>query len=215
MILSIAANGKDMSFSADTGMAECLAVARKRRSTEKRSARFVSLSGRPHGLSGANETAKQILAADSVRGIEDGPYGGTTISIGESAVGEMLDAPLSGDGAGWGSVRLKDASVAQTALALARSRLWLPGRPAALDLNMAPLNQVGKLGLVDRDITGPAPRGPFDKASPSPTATYTSLWNHNAKNETRIVCEPDSQLKRGRVWKRKPPKFGKLQAARI
>ena len=195
MVLSIAANGKDMSFSADTGMAECLAVARKRRSTEKRSARFVSLSGRPHGLSGANETAKQILGADSVRGIEDGPYGGTTISIGESAVGEMLDAPLSGDGAGWGSVRLKDASVAQTALALARLRLWLPGSPAALDLNMAHLNQVGKLGLVDRDITGPAPRGPFDKASPSPTATYTSLWNHNAKNETRIVCEPDSQLK--------------------
>ena len=29
-VLSIAANGKDMSFSSDTGMAECLVVARKR-----------------------------------------------------------------------------------------------------------------------------------------------------------------------------------------
>ena len=28
----------------------------------------------------------------------------------------------------------------------------------------------------------------------SPTATYPSLWNHNAKNETRMVCAPDSQL---------------------
>ena len=193
-VLSIAANGKDMSFSSDTGMAECLVVARKRASTEKPMARFISISARPHGIVGANETAKQILGGDSVRGIEDGPYGGTPISIGESSVGEMLNAPLSGNGAGWGGVRLKDASVAQTALALARSSLWLPGSPAALALKTAPLNRVGKLGLVHRDITGPAPRGPFDKVAPSPTATYPSLWNHNAKKETRIVCEPDSQL---------------------
>ena len=31
--------------------------------------------------------------------------------------------------------------------------------------------------------------------APSPTATYPALWNHNAKQETRIVCEPDSQLR--------------------
>ena len=36
--------------------------------------------------------------------------------------------------------------------------------------------------------------GPFDKAPASPTATYPALWNHNAKNEVRIVCLPDSQL---------------------
>ena len=29
---------------------------------------------------------------------------------------------------------------------------------------------------------------------PSPTATYPSLWNHDSKKETRIICEPDSQL---------------------
>ena len=29
-VLSIAANGRDMSFSSDTGMAECLVIARKR-----------------------------------------------------------------------------------------------------------------------------------------------------------------------------------------
>ena len=37
--------------------------------------------------------------------------------------------------------------------------------------------------------------GPFDKINASPTATYPSLWNHNAKKETRIICEPDSQLR--------------------
>ena len=34
-VLSIAANGKDMSFSSDTGMAECLVIARKLRTYPK------------------------------------------------------------------------------------------------------------------------------------------------------------------------------------
>ena len=53
---------------------------------------------------------------------------------------------------------------------------------------------VGELGLVHRDITGPPPRDPFTKTSPSPTATYPALWNHSATNETRMVGAPDSQL---------------------
>ena len=59
---------------------------------------------------------------------------------------------------------------------------------------MAQLGSVGKFGYVHRDITGPLPRGPFDKIEPSPTATYPALWNHNARKETRIICETDSQL---------------------
>ena len=114
---------------------------------------------------------------------------------GDTQTGEVLSAPSRSDGDTWGSVRVSDYSVAQTADALASSKLWLPGTSKALDLPVAPLGEAGSLGLVDRDITGPAPRGPFDKTTPSPTSTYPSLWNHNAKNETRIVCEPDSQLR--------------------
>ena len=117
--------------------------------------------------------------------IGDGPDG---------RVGNILTVPTDSDGAHWGAVRLLDYSLAQTAWALAHSRLWLPGQPAALDLKTAPLGEVGKLGLVHRDITGPPPRGPFTKTAPSPTATYPALWNHDAANETRLVCIPDSQL---------------------
>ena len=39
-----------------------------------------------------------------------------------------------------------------------------------------------------------AHKGPFSKAPASPTATYPSLWNHDAKTETSIVCLPDSEL---------------------
>ena len=59
---------------------------------------------------------------------------------------------------------------------------------------MALVGDVGNLGLVDRDITGPVPRGPFDKTPSSPTATYSALWSHDAKREIRMVCVPDSQL---------------------
>ena len=194
-VLSIAANGKDMSFSSDTGMAECLVVARKRGAGGvDQHIRFTSLAHRPRGFAEASAVGKHIAAGGSVRGIDDGPYGGTRLPLGDAAAGEMLTTPQSGDGENWGSVRLLDYSLAQTAYALTRSELWLPGQPAPLGLGIVPLGKVGKLGLVDRDITGPAPRGPFDKVPPSTTATYPALWNHDAKKETRLVCAPDSQL---------------------
>ena len=51
-VLSIAANGKDMSFSSDTGMAECLVIARKLRTGEAPSKRgtFPRLANAPRAL---------------------------------------------------------------------------------------------------------------------------------------------------------------------
>ena len=198
-VLSLAANGRDMSFSSDTGMAECLVIARKRRPEEKQAQRatFVSLHRRPQGFAHASAIAKGITGCDAVRQIEDGPYDGTPLMIGDDPggrIGNLLTVPNDGSSANWGAVRLLDYSLAQTVYALAHSRLWLPGQPAALELKTAPLGVVGRLGLVHRDITGPPPRGPFTKTAPSPTATYPALWNHNAATETRLVCIPDSQL---------------------
>ena len=197
-VLSIAANGRDMSFSSDTGMAECLVVARKNVGANNHSplhpTRFTSLRRRPSGFAQAAAMAKNITAQDSIRTIADGPYGGVYLSVGDNTAGEMLAAPQSDEGANWGSVRLADCALAQTAYALAQSQLWLPGHPTALDLPVVNLGSIGKMGLVDRDITGPAPRGPFTKIASSPTATYPALWNHDARQETRIVCQPDSQL---------------------
>ena len=106
----------------------------------------------------------------------------------------MVSARANSGGDKWGAVRVSDYALAQTAYAFSGSRLWLPGSESAIDLKVAALDEIGELGLVHRDITGPPPRGPFSKAAPSPTATYPALWNHNARKETRIVCAPDSQL---------------------
>ena len=197
-ILSIsAASIKDMSFSADTGLGECLVVARKIKSEEPdpKRARFASLKHRPQGLPHASSIAGMLLGTSKIRSIEDGPFGGTGLTLGEEHVGESITAPIEAGGESWSAVRLADYAVAQAAYALSQNQLWLPGNSSSLHLKTALLGDTGKLGLVDRDITGPAPRGPFDKTAPSPTATYPALWNHDAQKETRIVCAPDSQLR--------------------
>ncbi len=197
-LLSIAANGSEMSFSSDTGMAECLVVARRLKlgETAKRAdIHCTSLIHRPQGLAHASAIAKNIIvASDHVRRLANGPYGGTPLMVGGDSVGEMLIAPDSKDGGQWGAVRVADYSLSQTAYGLSRSRLWLPGTPAALDLKVVPLNLVGKRGLYDMNIAGSSPSAPFTRKHPSRTATYPSLWNHNARKETRMVCAPDSQL---------------------
>lgn len=188
---------RDLSFSSDTGMAECLVVARKRfkPADETQRGTFVSLFRRPPGLAQASVLSQPIINTRRARPIDGNPSGGTRLPVGTTTAGEMLGAPLSPDGEPWGPVRIFDFSLAQIAWHLRFSKLWLPTigtNPP--NLPIAPLNAVGQLGLVHRDITGPAPRGPFDKIDPTTHPQYPSLWNHDAPRETRILCQPDSGL---------------------
>ena len=197
---SIAAhNGEDMAFSSDTGMAECLVIARKRGVDEKAmsAVRFTSLDQRPAGFIQADLIAKSVLNADDdLRRIEDGPYGGTPLEVGDEQVGELIETPSPQElGEGWGAVRIKDFATTQTAYALTQSKLWLPTSGTPLELKTASLGDIAQFGKYHLSIIGRPPQGCFTKAAFRPTATYPALWNHNAKNETRIVCEPDSQLR--------------------
>ena len=211
-VLSIAAaTGLDMAFSADTGMAECLVIARKLKESEgaERRIHCTSLRCRPQGFAHAAALAKHITESRNTRKIEDGPYGGTPLMVGDESAGEMLSTPFQIAGEAWSVVRVADCSLAQTARVLSDSKLWLPGSPQPLALKIARLGTVGKLGLVDRDVIGPPPRGPFSKAASTPTATYPALWNHDATKEMRMTCAPDSSLhvrqgmeaKAAEVWK--------------
>ena len=193
-IVSLAATGAGMSFSADTGMAECLVVARKRAGdTAGRSDRrtFVSLDERPRGFAAAATIARKIGSLRSARALEDGPYGGTPIEIGDEGIGEMVKA-ASGEGVAWNAVRMGDFSLAQTADALSRSNLWLPGIASRTPLATTRLADLGRRGWHDMNIAGRL--GPYTRRRPSPTSTYPALWNHDAKRESRLVVEPDSQL---------------------
>ncbi len=194
-VLSIAAaDNDDISFSGDTGMAECLVIARRLKPDETPQDRvhFTSLRHRPQGFPHASSLAGGLLVGSPVRRIEDGPYGGTALVVGEKLAGETITAPRDAEGESWGAVRLADYSLAQTAYALSQSKLWFPSAGSSLELKVAELSDIGERGWYHINIVGPT--GPFTKAPPSPTATYPALWNHHAKEEARMVCLPDSQL---------------------
>ena len=198
-VLSIAANGREMSFSSDTGIAECLVIARKEiglrteGSSLAKRAHFTSLRHRPRGFVHSGEITKSLRDCGHERQLEDGPYGGTPLKVGNELMGETISAPSEVDEV-WSAVRLSDHSLSQTAYALTLSRLQPPTSRMALELRIAPLGVVSKMGRYHLDIIGPPLRGPFTKESHSPTATYPSIWNHDAHRETRMVCLPDSQL---------------------
>ena len=177
-------------------MAECLVIARKLGPEESSSdhCQFASLTARPNGFPSASNVGRNVFALNSIRNIEDGPYGGTMLKEGASRIGELLSIAWPVSGLYWGAVRISDYALAQTAHALTQGSLWLPGTTIPLQLEHRALGDIGRMGLVDRDITGPPPRGPFKKEESGSTATYPSLWNHEAKRERRIICDPDSQL---------------------
>ena len=196
-IVSIAANGWDMSFSSDTGMAECLIVARKkgRNKSAQQRAVFGSLTSRPNGFIGAFEIAKAMNQVHTTRTIEGGPFGGNPMFVGETLVGELLDSPLKEHSKGWGAARLLDTSVAQVAYSISQGELWLPAQVSPLSFPVANLADVGRRGLDSQLFISAAHKGPFAKEAASPTATYPALWNHDAKKEKRMVCYPDSALR--------------------
>ena len=195
-ILSVAASGKEMSFSSDTGIAECLVIAKKLRKSETATGRgrFVSLRQRPASFAHALELSKAITAERSIRHLEDGPYSGNAVYCGDSIVGEMLEAPIDGYKDGWAAARLLNASVAQVARALVNGELWLPAHQQGIPLPVAPLGLVGRRGLDSQLLVSAAHKGPFSKAPKHPNAGYPAMWNHDAKNETKLMCAPDSQL---------------------
>ena len=195
-VFSLSANGKEMSFSSDTGMGECLVIARRNVQNQgvsgRSDIRFASLHRRPSGFAAADAISRSVRKINSSRHISDGPFGGTNLSIGGDSAGGILSAQQGSSGEGWGCVRLLDLSMAQTAFALSQSRLWLPGQARHEELAIRQLNTVGRRGAYHINIAGST--GPFIKRPPSSTATYPTLWNHDAKKEARIICAPDSQL---------------------
>ena len=196
-IVSIAASGYDMSFSSDTGIGECLVIGRRRKLGEDASRRgmFISLRRRPGSFVESQELSKAVLSSTTIRRLEDGPYGGAPIYCGDTLAGELLDTPIDSYKNGWGAARILDASVAQVAHSLSNGKLWLPAEPQAIELPIIRLKEFGQLGVHDSMLTMRTHKGPFTKESASPTATYPSLYNHDAKKETNLTCEPDSQLR--------------------
>ena len=205
----------NVAFSADTSMADCLIIARKKSasisSQDSCATRFISLLQRPDNFTAAGETAKQLTAEKTKRGLEDGPFGGDEVFCGKEKMGEAITANLPRTNPKWNLVRIQDFELVQTAYQLTQCKLHLPRKRKAEPLTITQLKNVGKRGLLSRDINGPAPRirpdkphqakyrlprGPFDLSDsiPKPTDTYPTIWNHDCDKENKLLCKPDKKL---------------------
>ncbi|WP_298017532.1 hypothetical protein [uncultured Parasphingopyxis sp.] len=211
IVLSITGTqSRETSFSADTGMAEALTVAKRREddSTDVRPATYIVLNDRPSSPLDGYATAKSIkrlIEGGAINKIDDPPHGGSPIMIGADKVGEAIEAPLPSDDT-WDICRVADLSLAQSAWRLITEKsLWLPGMPQAL-ADALPLAEVrdmiAQIGPYHADINwngaGGKIRGPF-KVEPTTkpaSVTYPILWSHNADRERSLCFEAD---KEGRV----------------
>jgi len=203
ILISIAgAKDNEMSFSADTGMGECLVIGHK---TGKKSGRatFVVLNERPSSTMTGSSAAIQIyrLKEQKIRKLEDGPVGGSLFHFGDDVIGYAMDAPLPEEGP-WNLARIKDGALAQVAYQMTNyGRIWLPGmaKKNAMPVSVVPVSGIGKVGPYHSDVNGNTPnggvRGPFrietlkTKAAP----TYPVLWSHDAQRERCMEFEADSE----------------------
>jgi hypothetical protein len=195
---------KELGFSADTGMAECLLVARKEPPSSSPRAVMVSLDQRPvDGLSATllAECITALVNSGKVPRLEDAPNGGMEIKVGGDRLGTLISIPLDWSPV-WVGARVADYSLVQAAYHLvARGLVRLPGvvEHVVPKISVVPLAAIAVLGPLHRDISGKetdkegCPRGPFDveRVIVGEEPTYPVLWGHEAARECTLEFEPD------------------------
>ena len=191
VIVTLALSGStERAFSADTGMAEALLVARRTANGDGGDGvgLFVSLLRRPASLIESSEVARAI------RSIGEAASGKLRIGN-ESVVGSFIRASLDHGGC----AGLREEEVASTMLSLQEGTLNLP-RVLPRRVPITVLGSLGDRGLVHRDINGKDGRGAFDilprDRHSADLASYPALWSHAAEHEHCLMVPADSE---GRV----------------
>lgn len=171
-VISLATTGDtERAFSADTGMAECLVLARRRkraRTSRFLHVRYSNLARRPQSLLESHEVAMSIQRnAGTIRG-----------TLGDS-----------------GAAGIQDADVGNVMVALRQGRLDLPRVLGDTPIPMTEMRNLAGRGLVHRDINGSEGRGAFDIQTERGRGvpTYPALWRHAASRERSFIVQPDTR----------------------
>ncbi len=194
---------RDKAFSADTGLGECLIIAQRGKVSNPRT-KFVTLNERPRSDLDGLHIAHAINAKEYIHRLEDGPYGGAAISVGEDEIGQILDFPIPESGP-WQLAGIADFSIAQMVYQLVQGRLWFPRKPTN-DQYVIPITTLSNLISEDPphhsriecwrwpDKTR-VPSAPFEIHTPPVNAvpTYPTLWGHDAPRERCMEIVPDSE----------------------
>ena len=202
-VVTIAGAGSyDSSFSADTGMAECLFIGHRGAQQADKKATFIMLRRGPMSTIEAELLADEISSirdSGRLRNVQDAE-GVNELAIGDEHYGVMLEVPLPDSGP-WPFVGILDGELAQVAWNLERGSLIALGLPgaASIKLPVVTTGQISERGPYHADIywsqPDGTPRGPFELVKPTinPVPTYPMLWAHDAKQERRLLVESDSE----------------------
>ena len=170
---------EECAFSGDTGMAECLVVAKKGKRKRTGHGIFVCLTRCPNGELEALEIAKKFHRLENIRQLNDDTLsGGERLQIGDEVIGHVISAPIIQGNAGWPLSRVKDMGVVQSAHCLANGLIRLPRQTSDIQLAIRPVSEIATLGIGTKDIRGGGGRGAFDVEEGCPdTAVYPCLWH--------------------------------------
>ena len=198
LVITIAhENVEECAFSADTGMAECLVVAKKGKRENTGRCTFLCLTRGPHGELEALEIAKGLRRFKNIRQLDDHTLsGGDRLQIGDEVVGQLMSALIVQSDRGWPLSRVKNMSVVQAAHYLADGLIRFPRQISAVQLPLCFVSEIAKLGAGTKDICGGAGRGAFDVAKGcSDTEEYPCLWHVNSDSQRTMVVSADAHAR--------------------
>ena len=212
LIIGITAStADDSSWSADTSLVEVLIIAQKagRERFENRGI-FVSLHARPRNSMEASEVARSIrdVCKAGCRSVEDGPYGGTLITVGETVVGEMISASITGRA--WSPIGIRNLELAQFIESLNGGCLWFPGQTDTFKIPVAQIGSFAQVGFADNNIANNRSAA-FDRKEISKLPTYPMLWKANSSERISMLTDPDME---GRVRQGKEELAGRIWGRR-
>ena len=179
-------------FSADTGMAECMVVATKGKGDNTGRGKFISLLHQPRSTLESVAIGNEILRIDNTRTMEDTAIGGDELKIGDETVGHLLNCPLPVDEA-WAASRVKAMELIQSAHRLAGGELWLPSQMTPIEIPICRVEDIATIGMSHLDVFGGIGRGAFDMGTGcSDSDDYPCLWKVKSPLQRSMLVQPDS-----------------------
>ena len=178
-------------FSDSTDLSEVLLIATRRPSLEERDDAerhtiFVNLWQNPDGVLDAHRAAQAITTTTPARLEETGT---ALLEVDGQHIGEAFSMPESRLALKkWSGMQFARADMVRSALRLLDDgEVWIPGEEGTTSVSLCRLGEIGQVGPDRRDV--------WDGFERTDTVTaYPMVENHDTKQRTRLVTEPDEYL---------------------
>ena len=203
VVVSISEAGSfDRSFSADTGISDCMILATNKGEECKESI-FVILDRQPAQAVMSDVIAKEILNTirRDLSDVKDNQaIYSKVVRCGDEYVGHAIRSPMPTSGP-WQIAGIADVDLIGLASRLVEGKLCAVEDTAReiATLQLAKVGAIASVGFSDMEITGDQPsgipQGPFRKIQPpvSTVPTFPMLWNHDTKAQRQLVVPYDSE----------------------